>query len=1306
MAKNKGQSESCELYPIMEDNNPSQLYKDLSTTIKDRSLLNYIYAYYLQSEVGAEMDSLGYTRNKQGQHSAKDVKEFFDVSKLINQSTDSNIINARLALEAVDSDGNFKYYDTSLEILERCKEFNESNKSLVASVIKQGNKFQIIVDKRNSNTQIRIAQVEDQLKNWEIAKQALSFSNINLNELSNDPALSGLVNPIYLNNFLEYLKVLPNNLERVMSKRDIMLLLKLNPDAIGVKRILAKWGNYTNATDKIYEAFQDNDSVTSNELSLILTTLAHCKKLNHINVNAIIRQIEESSEYFRSANLNYSIDNTIKELDVKYGLQKRLIESNKKEIDSLEKAAAAAAISLRRKLYQLESTEGIDDRVKSISENINTIIHGIENNKYYSGCLSFLKRSLDALEDLNEMSNSVITLEVGKDGTVLEVCQKRARLLTEIKDAEELYLDIIKALSNIEKIISEEDIDQEDRDRIKEKANEALNLYENLEEKVKPLRRQCLVDILIEFHGEQLENGEAIVNVVKMAEEDASIFDILQSIGSTNSVIINSLGKIIRDQEDKRNTLFNSIKKRIQDAERRLRKAGFTNSFMYDSTGYIISPYDWTSYKKQKAAFIEECKEKGLRGIELKIAVQDWEEQNTHDVIVDSKSGRAERVPNMMRMSEEEFLNNLHPEQKRYYLTMMQIKGEMGTLVPSYAQKQFLPPQKRRSFLDAIFNSPVHGVKNKLRDIISAFWSRFETLWKESEDSEYYNKNGVIMGEHYGITIGDYDDTPLKQVPIFYVNNISNPNELLRDFSGAILSWANTCISYNSMESIRELVEILGKEIKNIPLVAKDKNNERQAELLERQGVAIFRQLKHFAKQTKTTILIDSFIQDHIYRQKNKDISAKYAPAIRTLLKFVSVTKLSINIEGGIANAVIGQLGTIMEAIGGIGSKHNFFNIKDYITAWGMLVGSNTVKLHTKIIDFFTHNQNSFEVLLSDKFDPAGDKFNKEMHKRFYSNNLQNVLETAGDNVLAVYGLGEYLNYRIVMFAVLNHEKVLLNGKKIPLWQAFEKVKGEDEYSSELKLKEGVTLLDGSEVSEEYINKIKKRIRFANKNIHGAMNEEDKGIIHQFILGKLIMQFKQWMVGFYTKRFARRYWDADLEEWVEGYYNTVFKSLAAIIKLEAGLAIREKGLDDYQKGNLTRFAAEMIILASLTLLKASLDAPEDREGEFWYRRWIYYTRRALADVQMGNPIGLYANLKRMYSNLIPSARTLFDYSYIVVGLGDYGTEIQPPSPDAGEDKYIRNVKEKTIPYYKYIKNWHKIDEDNTIFDDFDVFNRW
>ena len=292
------------------------------------------------------------------------------------------------------------------------------------------------------------------------------------------------------------------------------------------------------------------------------------------------------------------------------------------------------------------------------------------------------------------------------------------------------------------------------------------------------------------------------------------------------------------------------------------------------------------------------------------------------------------------------------------------------------------------------------------------------------------------------------------------------------------------------------------------------------------------------------------------------------------------------------------------------------------------------------------------------------------------------------------------------MFSVLNHEKVLLNDKKIPLWKAFKKVKGENEYSSKLELEEGVTLLDGSELTEEYIHKIRKRIRFANKNIHGAMNDEDKGLIHQFILGKLVMQFKQWMVGFYNKRYARRYWDADAEMWVEGYYNTAFKGLAAILKLQAGSAIRNKGLDDFQKGNLARFATELIILGSLILLRASLDAPEEREGDFWYRRWIYYTRRALADVQMGNPVGLFANLKRMYSNLIPSARTLFDYTYPVVGIGDYGTILQNPSPNAGEDKYLRNLKHKTIPFYKDIDKWHKIDERNDIFDDYDVFNRW
>ena len=81
----------------------------------------------------------------------------------------------------------------------------------------------------------------------------------------------------------------------------------------------------------------------------------------------------------------------------------------------------------------------------------------------------------------------------------------------------------------------------------------------------------------------------------------------------------------------------------------------------------------------------------------------------------------------------------MSPEQKEYYNTMMQIKGELGSLLPEYAQHQFLPPQCRRSFLDAMTSA------KSIRDVLKAIKLQIQKLYKPQEGTEKYRKNAVII---------------------------------------------------------------------------------------------------------------------------------------------------------------------------------------------------------------------------------------------------------------------------------------------------------------------------------------------------------------------------------------------------------------------------------------------------------------------------------------------------------------------------------------------------------------------------------
>lgn len=140
----------------------------------------------------------------------------------------------------------------------------------------------------------------------------------------------------------------------------------------------------------------------------------------------------------------------------------------------------------------------------------------------------------------------------------------------------------------------------------------------------------------------------------------------------------------------------------------------------------------------------------------------------------------------------------------------------------------------------------------------------------------------------------------------------------------------------------------------------------------------------------------------------------------------------------------------------------------------------------------------------------------------------------------ALYGIGEYLIHYTVMYAMLHHEKVMLNGKKISLYDAFEKSETLDG-NNELKLKEGVHLIEkdsfGNDVEgreltsldDDYLLDFRRKIRSVNQECAGAMNIEDRGVLSQRLVGRAVMQFRQWMVEHFSRRYRGLHYDGSMK---------------------------------------------------------------------------------------------------------------------------------------------------------------------------------
>lgn len=1265
----------CELYPEV-NGEPSKLYKDLLKKTKgNRPLTNLIYAYYLQQGVEAQMNSQGYKVNRQGQHDANAVYQFFGVASMRNESSKAK--SFAIQIGARKSNGDLVDFTDGKDALQIAAQANSTSDATVSYVVRHGDKFNVITEAKDSRTQIRVHEVLKQQAVWQVIEQALAAKGIDINGPNFN---KNLVNPVEGDKFLSWLQNIGPVRNDLLTLADIKTLLALDENSPQVQRLKTMFGTLDDIATKMYEAFRGVPGYTQQQKALMDSAISNCKSVQGLDIVALKQQVDQVKGSLSANSKEVAVQTTLEDLDNEYNLDIDNIHRGlNAPITKLQEVAAEAVMTLQRQLKKLKAEQGVTTEVKQLQSQIDRLTREIASKRYYTGILGFLSDALNQvkhMEDLFQRANQA-------PGTNLERGIARAKALMEIKAIMEGYEHIIVALTKIDDLLIDENISDSDKQNIKNQALAIQEFFNKYDDRIKELRRETMIDIASEYLGEETSNGTAIADIVSMTEIDATVWDHLYSIGRSSNPLIATMGNVIRDAQSERNKKLNDISQRIRRATAKLHSSGHRNTrFMYDPEGnYIISDIDWIAYNearnKARARFINQ----GLRGLNLEEAMDNWQEANTEDRIVDYVNGRTERVPNK---NYRKAFPSLTPAQQEYYNEMMQIKGELGSLLPQYAQKQYLPPQKRRSFIDAVAASRGNPIA-----IAKAIFKKLADLFVIRDDDPINVKNGIIEGEDYAIRAGALDNTPYRRIPIFYINRLKDQDELLKDFSGAMELLAGTAINYECMNKIKDTVEFMGDYINGLVLPP---DEGRAADMSVGNGVQISKALGK--KYHSLGALIEGFIDMHIYGEHLKKVT-RWTPFLKALLAFTSSRALSANVKGMIANVVGGDIQMIIEAGGG-----EFYNASDLVWARTKILGEG-VKPGT-VMDFLSNNTNSKVNLLVQRFDPNQEEFQKQSHKRYFNSPIRKLISC--DLSFIGYGAGEQLLHLTSMYAVLHNTKVKIDGKKSNLYDAFT-VGDKSDGNSELLLKQGVTYEDENgnwvPVDEAFLDKIRDRVRYSAQSTFGSMNEEDKGLIHRHMMGRLAMNLRQWMVEHYSRRFRKSHWDASLREYREGYYNTVGKLVLSwasdLFNLESEAAVRWKDMDKGQKANVRRALMENALLLGVLLpLSFALGEPEDAEGEYWKRMLIYQTKRMISEVRGSTPYGLPWEFTRLVNSPIAATNTINSMLYVVAGIPDINETIKR-GRYKGWNKYGANVLRHTVPYWNQVEQLYYLDEDPHVF---------
>lgn len=1326
---------SCVLIPKVKGNGkPSKLYKGLNDNPNlknDRLTVNYIYASYLQQGVADAMDDAGYKRDSNGEHYADDVYKYFNITQLRRERLDVNTQKQEAGV--INSSGDVIKYTSSLEALQKVNDYNNTAKGYVASVHKQKDHFIIMVQEKNALTQHIQGDMNLMQENYSIAKNHIDskthdgFFDELLEKFPNAVSL------LSLKSNLTWISSITGVRNNALMQSDIHFLMQFADDT-QISRLTSKYGNLENAAKVLYDHYKGT-TVSNTELALLEGSLNSSRvTINKLGIEQLKGQLKQSIEY---SDASYSIKETLEELESKYKVNSSNIKIVLNNVKNLSDAAAKAVILLNRRLQNLErQQEGANEIEKqAIKSTMQKLLSDIESNREYGSILDFLEEVSLQFDNIPTLIQKINQLEEDQFTTI----KKQSSAIIEIENIINTYKQLLEDLSQAPKLLVDYDIlDQTQKDLISDKTNELLKAISGYSKDLVQLKKCVFASSLELYFGESLPNGVEIATLTEMVMDDSSILDYLYSWSRVTNPVISLMGKITRDAQQKRTALMFEYQKRIQACENKLRKAGVKDTkWMYTSDGYIISPYDWGTYHDKRNKEWGRLKKLKLSTFEIEEHLAIWEEEHTQEIVVDEVSGRTERVPTyllnevpsyILQYDETDLVDDKTKAKADYYKEMMQIKGELGTLLPSYAQHHFLPPQVRRELTDTEFK---HWLK--------AAWNGITNIFHRENDEEFLKDNALYHSDkmNYIKALASYDGTLKKSIPIFYVKKLKNQDELLKNFSGSMSFLTKTAINYYCLNEVNDLVTLMGNYVKDLGTEVTLKD-DTAIELIEKDNITIINKIKNNTTADNIKI-INGFIDKEFYNIKLIN-QGKFAKAIKALLQYASIKGLSTNVLGAGSNLIAGEYQMLVEALG----SQNF-NLVDWTKAQAILFGDKVLKSPGHLMDFFTNNTNVYNTLIGNLFDPQSESFQEMGSQRYKRGFLRKLLGNIDTH--ALYGIGENILHYTLMYAMLSHEKVLLKGKKISLYDAFEKTQEADSSVKTLKFKEDVTTLDGKPLTDihgEFVEQVKGKIRTVAQQCNGSMNDEDKGLVSRQLWGRCIMQMRQWMVEHFSRRFRGLHYDGSTNTWTEGYWVTAWKWIAGdmensltkkskrgyfrikqankiIQEYTTELEKRREGvstmseaafkslehkakLAENRKANLIKLFADISMTTMLLILaRIILPPPEESEGEsYGLRLFTYYTNRLATEQFQSTPVGAVLEAKGIVKNPAYVMSTVNGLTYPVYGLllGDYNEEYQR-GVHQGENKYTTKVLKYTVPFYKDYEKLIHLQDNSDIFMPFD-----
>ena len=383
--------------------------------------------------------------------------------------------------------------------------------------------------------------------------------------------------------------------------------------------------------------------------------------------------------------------------------------------------------------------------------------------------------------------------------------------------------------------------------------------------------------------------------------------------------------------------------------------------------------------------------------------------------------------------------------------------------------------------------------------------------------------------------------------------------------------------------SVRELVrnasyiklDVLGKPIlKGGQPMKEEKPHSKTAEVFDAYIDAVLYNKK---RDTDSGFLItgNGFTQALGLLGKGDEKKISYAKVVDKLLHYTMLRNLAFNMYAPMVNTLSGTSMMYMTGAGGVD-----YNAKDLTWAIGMATLGKTNSPTPEALK---------ARLIMEWLGLEANEFVKDKTAKFSSNRLESVINDY--NGLSWMRSSENVMHMAGALAMLKSGKHLYN------WDDFQVIDG--------KLTN--TKSDDIITRENFRQKV---IRVNSRNV-GNMNQDDFVLAKRYILGRMLMQHRNWLPSLWTERFGGKRFDYVLERDVEGRY----LAAARVVKEIATSGKKFSELTPVEKEAFKNAMTEATIIATIGLLLFALGGmDDDKKKDAWYRYTHKVTRRVLGEL--------------------------------------------------------------------------------------------